>query len=97
MISYGKQDINQDDIDAVVGILKSDFLTQGPQVPLFEKTVSSRTESFIILSSILVRTLAANGSLSFARFTAITSFLPFSFFSLVSVMIITVNKAIVNK
>jgi len=39
MISYGKQDINQDDIDAVVGVLKSDFLTQGPQVPLFEKTL----------------------------------------------------------
>jgi len=39
MISYGKQDINQDDIDAVVGVLKSDFLTQGPQTPLFEKTL----------------------------------------------------------
>jgi dTDP-4-amino-4,6-dideoxygalactose transaminase len=30
MIPYGKQDINQDDIDAVVEVLKSDFLTQGP-------------------------------------------------------------------
>ena len=40
MIPYGKQDINKADIDAVVGILKSDYLTQGPQVPLFEKTVS---------------------------------------------------------
>ena len=39
MISYGKQNINQDDIDAVVGVLKSDFLTQGPQTPLFEKTL----------------------------------------------------------
>jgi UDP-4-amino-4,6-dideoxy-N-acetyl-beta-L-altrosamine transaminase len=40
MIPYGKQDINQDDIDAVVNVLKSDFLTQGPQVPLFEETIA---------------------------------------------------------
>ena len=40
MIPYGKQDIQQADIDSVVNVLQSDFLTQGPQVPLFEKTVS---------------------------------------------------------
>ena len=40
MIPYGKQDINQVDIDSVVDVLQSDFLTQGPQVPLFEKKVS---------------------------------------------------------
>lgn len=40
MIPYGKQNINQSDIDSVVNILQSDFLTQGPQVPLFEETVS---------------------------------------------------------
>ncbi|MDX1352026.1 MAG: UDP-4-amino-4,6-dideoxy-N-acetyl-beta-L-altrosamine transaminase [Thiomicrorhabdus sp.] len=40
MIPYGKQDISQADIDAVVDVLKSDYLTQGPQVPLFEKTVA---------------------------------------------------------
>ena len=40
MIPYGKHDINQTDIDSVVDVLQSDFLTQGPQVPLFEKTVS---------------------------------------------------------
>ena len=40
MIPYGKQDINQADIDAVVSVLKSEFLTQGPQVPLFEKTIT---------------------------------------------------------
>lgn len=40
MIPYGRQDITQSDIDAVVGVLQSDFLTQGPQVPLFEKTVA---------------------------------------------------------
>jgi len=40
MIPYGKQDINQDDINSIIGVLKSDFLTQGSQVPLFEKKVS---------------------------------------------------------
>lgn len=39
MIPYGKQDIIQQDIDAVVQVLKSDFLTQGPQVPFFEEAV----------------------------------------------------------
>jgi dTDP-4-amino-4,6-dideoxygalactose transaminase len=41
MIPYGKQDINQTDIDAVVGVLKSDFLSQGPQGPLFERAIST--------------------------------------------------------
>lgn len=41
MIPYGKQDINDADIESVISVLKSDFLTQGPQVPLFERTVSS--------------------------------------------------------
>lgn len=40
MIPYGRQDISQADIDAVVEVLESDFLTQGPMVPLFEKTVA---------------------------------------------------------
>jgi UDP-4-amino-4,6-dideoxy-N-acetyl-beta-L-altrosamine transaminase len=39
MIPYGRQDINQSDIDAVVAVLKSDFLTQGPVVPAFEKSI----------------------------------------------------------
>ncbi len=39
-IPYGKQNINQADIDSVVSVLQSDFLTQGPQVPLFEKSVT---------------------------------------------------------
>jgi UDP-4-amino-4,6-dideoxy-N-acetyl-beta-L-altrosamine transaminase len=41
MIPYGRQDINQTDIDSVVNVLQSDFLTQGPQVPLFEKKVAN--------------------------------------------------------
>ncbi len=40
MIPYGRQDIMQTDIDAVVSVLQSDFLTQGPQVPLFENSVA---------------------------------------------------------
>lgn len=40
VIPYGRQDINQSDIDAVVDILRSDFLTQGPAVPAFEKSVA---------------------------------------------------------
>jgi len=40
-INYGRQDINQADIDAVVAVLQSDFLTQGPVVPAFEKAVST--------------------------------------------------------
>lgn len=40
MIPYGKQDINQADIDAVVDVLRSDFITQGPVVPAFERTVA---------------------------------------------------------
>ncbi|NAW23549.1 UDP-4-amino-4,6-dideoxy-N-acetyl-beta-L-altrosamine transaminase, partial [Salmonella sp. gx-f9] len=41
MIPYGRQDISADDIEAVVAVLKSDFLTQGPAVPAFEAAVAS--------------------------------------------------------
>ncbi len=39
MIPYGRQDISQTDIDAVVDVLRSDFLTQGPAVPKFEAAI----------------------------------------------------------
>lgn len=42
MIPYGRQDITQADIDAVVSVLSSDFLTQGPMVPRFEQCVAQR-------------------------------------------------------
>jgi len=42
MIPYGRQDINADDIRAVTEVLESDFLTQGPMVPAFERSVASR-------------------------------------------------------
>lgn len=40
-IPYGKQDISKEDIDAVINVLKSDFLTQGPVVPMFEDALAS--------------------------------------------------------
>ncbi len=43
MIPYGKQDINQQDIDAVLEVLQSDFLTQGPKVPQFEQALTTYT------------------------------------------------------
>ncbi|KFN47914.1 hypothetical protein N790_07125 [Arenimonas malthae CC-JY-1] len=39
MIPYGRQQITQADVDAVVDVLRSDFLTQGPAVPAFERAV----------------------------------------------------------
>lgn len=41
MIPYGRQDITQEDIDAVVEVLRSDHLTQGPMVPRFEQAVAA--------------------------------------------------------
>ena len=40
MIPYGRQDISEADIDAVLDVLRSDFLTQGPMVPRFEEAVA---------------------------------------------------------
>ena len=41
MIPYGRQDITESDIAAVVAVLHSDFLTQGPVVPAFEQAVAN--------------------------------------------------------
>ena len=41
MIPYGRQSIDAADIDAVVEVLKSDFLTQGPAVPRFEQALAA--------------------------------------------------------
>ena len=40
MIPYGRQEITEDDINVVADVLRSDFLTQGPTLPLFEKAVA---------------------------------------------------------
>lgn len=42
MIPYGKQTISQADVDAVVDVLRSDFLTQGPAIPRFETAIAER-------------------------------------------------------
>lgn len=41
IIPYGKQSISQEDIDEVVKVLRSDFLTQGPRVKKFEEAFAS--------------------------------------------------------
>lgn len=43
MIPYGRQDISEADIQAVVDVLRSDWLTQGPAVPRFERCVAEYT------------------------------------------------------
>ena len=45
MIPYGRQDINQNDIDAVLEVLQSDFITQGPVVPRFEQEMANRCKA----------------------------------------------------
>lgn len=41
LVPYGRQEINQTDIDAVTAVLQSDYLTQGPAVPAFESAVAA--------------------------------------------------------
>jgi len=45
MIPYGRQSISEEDIKAVVNILRSDYLTQGTEVPKFEQAVCAHTGS----------------------------------------------------
>lgn len=45
MIPYGKQNIDKDDINAIMKVLKSDFLTQGPVTPEFENNFADYTQS----------------------------------------------------
>jgi UDP-4-amino-4,6-dideoxy-N-acetyl-beta-L-altrosamine transaminase len=44
-IPYGRQEVTGKDVEAVVAVLKSSYLTQGPVVPEFEKTVSHHCKS----------------------------------------------------
>ena len=44
-IPYGRQSISEDDIQAVVNVLRSDWLTQGPTVPVFEKALAASCKS----------------------------------------------------
>lgn len=44
-IPYGKQNISEKDVNAVLDVLNSDYLTQGPTVPLFEESVKDYCET----------------------------------------------------
>lgn len=44
MIPYGRQDITDADVRSVEEVLRSDFLTQGPAIPLFETAVATRVK-----------------------------------------------------
>ena len=41
-LPYGRQSISEDDIDSVVEVLRSSFLTQGPAVSVFERAVAAK-------------------------------------------------------
>lgn len=53
LIPYGRQDISEDDIQSVVEVLRSDWLTQGPWVPRFERALMShcRAEYAVAVNS----------------------------------------------
>jgi UDP-4-amino-4,6-dideoxy-N-acetyl-beta-L-altrosamine transaminase len=45
MIPYGVQEITEDDVEAIMKVLRSDFLTQGPMVPLFEAAIARQVNA----------------------------------------------------
>ena len=45
LIPYGRQDVNEKDIDKVVSVLRSDYVTQGPVIEKFERRVASYCEA----------------------------------------------------
>lgn len=45
MIPYGRQEVTQEDIDAVVDVMKSNFLTQGPEVERFERAFADAVQA----------------------------------------------------
>ena len=69
-IPYGRQSISNADIAAVVEILKSDWLTQGPAIEQFEQTAalnSARSQSHADLTGAVASLLEANCGLSLAE------------------------------
>ena len=45
MIPYGRQEITENDIRSVIKVLQSDFITQGPAIPLFENELCNKTSA----------------------------------------------------
>ena len=50
-LPYGKQNITEEDIYEVTKVLESDFLTQGPKVPIFEKEICKKVNSKYAIAS----------------------------------------------
>lgn len=50
-IPYGRQSINDDDVAAVLSVLTSDYLTQGPAVPAFEQAVATLCQAKFAVAS----------------------------------------------
>lgn len=50
-IPYGRQSVTKSDIDSVVSVLKSDYITQGPVVPEFEKKVGQYVDSNYVVAT----------------------------------------------
>ena len=73
-LPYGKQFIDQSDIDAVVNVLKPDYLTQGPVIGQFESAFKERGKraniviksSFFIVWSLLFRTAKVKNVTTFS-------------------------------
>ena len=53
MIPYGRQSISEEDISAVMDVLRSDWLTQGPVVPEFESRVAAYVGDFQLQPAIV--------------------------------------------
>ena len=53
MIPYGKQWIEEDDIQAVVDVLRSDYLTTGPKIQEFERAVADYVEQLRFMRLVL--------------------------------------------
>ena len=57
MIPYGKQNLDEEDIQSVVDVLRSPLITQGKVVPAFESSISERVGSKYQLPLIVQRAL----------------------------------------
>ena len=53
VLNYSKQSISNKDIESVIKVLKSDFLTTGPMIERFEKNFSKYTSSKYSIACIL--------------------------------------------
>ena len=52
-IPYGKQKITEEDINSVVKVLRSDFITQGDKVPEFEQLICMELQNYVQINFLL--------------------------------------------